>query len=397
MSFIWSGERGLRHPAHRPGALHPPSLKTVFSPQGQEARPREERRPRDRLSDVPIAPDDARLTPSYVAAPGRYTDVPFARAGDSGVRLPRVSLGLWQNFGHDRGAEGQREIVLHAFDRGVVHIDLANNYGPPYGAAESRLGAILDSDLRRYRDELFLTSKAGYDMWPGPFGDGGSRKYLMRSVEQSLTRMRTDHVDVFYSHRPDPETPLEETMGSLADIVKSGKALYAGISNYPADLTRRAHDLLAQEGVRLFVHQPRYSLFDRRPETELFPSLSELGIGSAVFSPLAQGLLTGKYLSGEVPADSRAAGSRSLDGSAITDDYLRRIRGIDSVARGAGLTIPQLAVAWVLRDPVVTTAIVGASRPDQIDDAVTAARSTLADDVIEALEQFAAEPGEALG
>ena len=343
---------------------------------------------------MPIATDDPRLTSPFDAAATRYDDVPFQRAGASGIPLPRVSLGLWQNFGTARPLDTQRQILRHAFDRGVVHIDLANNYGPPYGAAESTFGTVLDTDLRRYRDELFLSTKAGYDMWPGPYGDGGSRKYLVRSLEQSLTRMRTEYVDVFYSHRVDPDTPIEETVHALADIVRSGKALYAGISNYPADLTRRAHDLLAAEGVRLFVHQPRYSLFDRTPEAELFPALRELAVGSAVFSPLAQGLLTAKYLDGTVPADSRAADSRFLDASALTDDYLERIRGIDGVAREAGLSIPQLAVAWVLRDPVVTTAIIGASRTSQIDDAVAASTTVLTDDVIAALDAFAAPVGE---
>lgn len=343
---------------------------------------------------MPIAADDPRLVSPFEAAATRYDDVPFQRAGASGIPLPRVSLGLWQNFGSARTLDSQREILLHAVDRGIVHIDLANNYGPPYGAAETTFGTVLDSDLRRYRDELFLSTKAGYDMWPGPYGDGGSRKYLMRSLEQSLTRMRTDYVDVFYSHRVDPDTPIEETVRALADIVRSGKALYAGISNYPADLTRRAHELLAAEGVRLFIHQPRYSLFDRTPEAELFPTLRELAVGSAVFSPLAQGLLTAKYLDGTVPADSRAADSRFLDASALTDDYLERIRGIDGVAREAGLSIPQLAVAWVLRDTVVTTAIIGASRTSQIDDAVAASTTPLSDDVIAALEPFAAGVGE---
>lgn len=343
---------------------------------------------------MPIAADDPRLTSPFDAAATRYDDVPFQRAGSSGIPLPRVSLGLWQNFGTARPLDTQRQILRHAFDRGVVHIDLANNYGPPYGAAESTFGTVLDTDLRRYRDELFLSTKAGYDMWPGPYGDGGSRKYLVRSLEQSLTRMRTEYVDVFYSHRVDPDTPIEETVHALADIVRSGKALYVGISNYPADLTRRAHALLAAEGVRLFVHQPRYSLFDRTPEAELFPALRELAVGSAVFSPLAQGLLTAKYLDGTVPADSRAADSRFLDASALTDDYLERIRGIDGVAREAGLSIPQLAVAWVLRDPVVTTAIIGASRTSQIDDAVAASTTVLTDDVIAALDAFAAPVGE---
>lgn len=336
------------------------------------------------------------MTDRYTAADDRYeaAGAVYRKAGSSGLRLPALSLGLWQNFGATTPFETQRAILTRALDLGITHFDLANKYGPPYGAAEDGFGRHLERDLMPYRDELVISTKAGYDMWPGPYGDGGSRKYLMRSLEQSLTRMRTDYVDVFYSHRVDPDTPIEETVHTLADIVRSGKALYAGISNYPADLTRRAHDLLAAEGVRLFIHQPRYSLFDRTPEAELFPTLRELAVGSAVFSPLAQGLLTAKYLDGTVPADSRAADSRFLDASALTDDYLERIRGIDGIAREAGLSIPQLAVAWVLRDPVVTTAIIGASRTSQIDDAVAASTTPLSDDVIEALEPFAAGVGE---
>ncbi|HMR48840.1 MAG TPA: aldo/keto reductase [Arachnia sp.] len=342
---------------------------------------------------MPISPDDSRLVPTYTAAASRYQEVPFARAGASGIALPRVSLGLWQNFGTDRPADGQREIVLHAFDHGIVHFDLANNYGPPYGAAEAAFGGVLTRDLGRYRDELFLSTKAGYDMWPGPYGDGGSRKYLIRSLEQSLTRLGTDYIDVFYHHRADPETPLEETMQALIDITRSGKALYVGISNYPAELTQRAHALLASEGVRLLLHQPRYSLFDRTPEATLFPALRELNVGSAVFSPLAQGLLTGKYLDGTAPEGSRATRSRFLNDSALTDDYLRRIRGIAAVADDAGLSVAQLAVAWVLRDPVVTTAIIGASRTSQIDDALTACAAALSGDLLERLEEFAAPSG----
>lgn len=345
---------------------------------------------------MPIDTQDPRLTPRFTAAPSRYDDVPYLRAGASGVLLPRVSLGLWQNFGRTRSFEAQREIILHAFDRGVAHIDPANNYGPPYGAAETTLGTVLSTDLGVYRDELFLSTKAGYDMWPGPYGDGGSRKYLTRSLEQSLRRMSTDYVDVFYHHRLDPETPLEETAQALVDIVRAGKALYVGISNYPPAQTRRMHELLGASGVRLLLHQPSYSLFDREPEPELFPLLRDLRVGAAVFSPLAQGLLTAKYLDGSVPADSRAADSHFLDGSALTDDYLARIRGIAGIARDAGLSIPQLAVAWVLRDPVVTTALVGASRPGQVDDAVAAASIRLDHDLVAALESFAARPGEAL-
>jgi L-glyceraldehyde 3-phosphate reductase len=345
---------------------------------------------------MPLDADDHRLDTAYAAAPGRYSDVSYRRAGHSGVLLPSISLGLWQNFGRNRAADRQREIVLHAFDRGITQFDLANNYGPPYGAAETTFGAILARDLAPYRDELFIATKAGYDMWPGPYGDGGSRKNLFRSLEQSLTRMGTDYVDVFYSHRRDPETPLEETAQALADIVRSGKALYAGISNYSAEDTAVMADLLAGQSVKLLLHQPRYSLFARHPEGELFDTLLERGIGSAVFSPLAQGLLTGKYLSGEVPAGSRAADSWYLDGSALTDDYLARIRGIKEVADGAGLTIPALAVAWVLRHPAVTTAIIGASRPEQIDEAIGASTAVLDVAVLAALEGLGAEPGAGL-
>ena len=343
---------------------------------------------------MPIDAADDRLVPVYAPDAGRYERVPYERAGRSGVVLPRVSLGLWQNFGRDRSPESQRDIVLHAFDSGIVHIDLANNYGPPYGEAERVFGRILASDLAPWRDELFLSSKAGYDMWPGPYGDGGSRKYLLRSLEQSLARLGTDHVDVFYHHRPDPETPLDETAGALVSAVQSGKALYAGISNYPAELTAQMDELLRAQGVPLLVHQPRYSMFDRSPEGELFDGIRERGIGAAVFSPLAQGLLTKKYLSGDVPADSRAASSRFLSGNALTDDYLRRIRGIAAIADEHGVGVPQLAVAWVLRHPAVTTAIVGASRTSQIDDALVAAGLVLDDDVVAALDAFLPAPGE---
>jgi len=329
----------------------------------------------------------------YRAAEDRYETMQYRRVGKSGLQLPLLSLGLWHNFGDTTPFATQREMLCTAFDLGITHVDLANNYGPPYGSAERNFGRHFQDNFKPYRDELIISSKAGYDMWPGPFGDGGSRKYLMRSLEQSLQRMNTDYVDVFYSHRPDPETPLEETVAALADIVRSGKALYVGISNYPAELARRAYQLLADQGVRLLLHQPRYSLFDRTPEAELFPALRELEIGSAVFSPLAQGLLTGKYIDGDVPADSRAANSHFLNGSALTDSYLERIRGIDRVAKDAGLSIPQLAVAWVLRDSVVTTAIIGASRTGQIDDAVAASQVELSDDVVTALEEFAAAPG----
>lgn len=339
---------------------------------------------------MPISADDHRIGRTYTAASGRYTDVEYRRAGRSGILLPRISLGLWQNFGGTRTPVSQREILLHAFDRGITHIDLANNYGPPYGEAERTFGSVLERDLRPYRDELFVSTKAGYDMWPGPYGDGGSRKYLIRSLDQSLTRMNTDYVDVFYSHRPDPETPIEETVDALVSIVQSGKALYAGISNYSPEATVIVADLLSERRVPLLLHQPAYSLFNRRPEGGLFDVLLERGIGSAVFSPLSQGLLTAKYLDGTVPAGSRASDSWYLSGSAITDDYLRRIRGIHAIAESIGLTIPALAIAWVLHQPAVTTAIIGASRPAQIDEAIGASTQSLEVGVIEALEEFAA-------
>lgn len=329
----------------------------------------------------------------YVAAATRYDEAVYRRAGSSGIRLPRISLGLWQNFGLDRTAASQRATVLHAFDRGITHFDLANNYGPPYGAAEARFGQLLEEELAPYRDELFVATKAGYDMWPGPYGDGGSRKYLLRSLEQSLRRLRTDYVDVFYSHRPDPETPIEETMGALAGAVASGKALYVGLSNYGPEETTRSVAALREHGIAPILHQPRYSLFDRTPEGGIFEVLGEAGIGAAVFSPLAQGLLTAKYLDGKVPADSRAAKSHYLNDESVTDAYLERIRGIQEIANGLGVAVPVLALAWVLRLPVVTTAIVGASRTQQLDDALAATELELDPATVDALERFGARTG----
>ena len=343
-----------------------------------------------------IQADDARLRAPYSPSPERYRTVPFERCGASGVQLPKVSLGLWQNFGADRSSASHAELIHYAFDKGIVHMDLANCYGPPYGNAESVFGEVLARDLAPYRDELFLSTKAGYDMWPGPYGDGGSRKYLLRSLEQSLTRMRTDYVDVFYHHRPDADTPLEETMGALVSAVHSGKALYVGISNYPTDLAARAADLLAAQGVRLFIHQPRYSLFDRSPEGGLFEELQRRGIGTAVFTPLAQGLLTDRYITGEVPGDSRAARSIHLTSSAITPEYLERIKAIRDIADEVDAPIAQLALAWVLRNPAVTTAIIGASRIGQIDDAIAATRLELTADQRSRLEALGAPVGEAL-
>ncbi|GAA0899300.1 aldo/keto reductase [Pseudonocardia zijingensis] len=305
----------------------------------------------------------------YTAAETRYDADIYRRAGRSGLVLPRISLGLWHNFGEDKPREVQKAIVFRAFDRGVTHFDLANNYGPPYGAAERTFGEILRHDLARYRDELIISTKAGYDMWPGPYGDGGSRKYLTASLDQSLRRMGLDYVDVFYSHRRDPDTPLEETMGALASAVRAGKALYAGISSYSPQDTARAAAILRDLGTPLVLHQPRYSMLDRRieqGEPSLLDVLGAEGIGAVVFSPLEQGLLTDRYLDG-IPADSRAAGGRFLTTSAITPERLGVVRRLAPIAAARGQGIAQLALAWVLRHDAVTSAIVGASSVAQLD------------------------------
>ncbi|OIK26213.1 L-glyceraldehyde 3-phosphate reductase [Streptomyces malaysiense] len=311
----------------------------------------------------------------YTASPDRYAEMPYRRTGRSGLRLPALSLGLWHNFGPDRPVETQRAILRRAFDLGVTHFDLANNYGPPPGAAESALGAALAADLAPYRDELVISTKAGYLMWPGPYGEWGSRKYLLASLDQSLRRMGLDHVDIFYSHRPDPDTPLEETMGALHTAVQQGKALYVGISNYSADQTREAARVLAGLGTPLLVHQPRYSMLDRRPEDEgVLDALDELGVGSVVYSPLEQGLLTGRYLKG-VPEGSRAAGdSPFLKPEAVTEDLVGRLRALQEIAVSRGQSLAQLALAWVLRGGRVTSALVGASSARQLEDSVGALR-----------------------
>ncbi|MBF4462217.1 MULTISPECIES: aldo/keto reductase [unclassified Rathayibacter] len=327
---------------------------------------------------------------SYTAAPARYDRMDYRRTGRSGVKLPALSLGLWHNFGSDRSLDSQRAILRRAFDLGVTHFDLANNYGPPYGAAETTFGRIVAEDFRGYRDEMVLSTKAGYDMWPGPYGDGGSRKYLLSSLDQSLRRLGVDYVDVFYSHRPDPETPIEETMGALVSAVQQGKALYVGISNYSPEQTRAAEAALASLGVPLLLHQPRYSLFDRAPEEGLFPVLDELGVGCIVFSPLAQGLLTDRYLDGSVPEGSRAATSRFLSSDRIDEAYLDRARGLTDIARQRGQTLAQLALSWVLRVPTVTSAIIGASSVAQLEQNVAALDAgPLSSDEIEAIEEFA--------
>jgi len=303
----------------------------------------------------------------YLPAADRYERADFVRVGRSGLLLPRISLGLWNNFGDDRRFDVQRAIVRRAVDLGVTHFDLANNYGPPPGAAEANFGRMLATDLLPLRDELIVSTKAGYTMGQGPYQDWGSRKYLLSSLDASLRRLGLPYVDIFYSHRPDPLTPIEETMGALASAVQQGKALYVGISNYDPEQTRAAAAALAAHGIPLTIHQPRYNMFDRRLEAGLLPVLEELGAGAIVFSPLAQGLLTDRYLAGTVPADSRAADSPFLNGSAITEEYLARARALHEIAAGRGQSLAQLAIAWVLRDPRVTSALVGASSVAQLE------------------------------
>jgi L-glyceraldehyde 3-phosphate reductase len=302
----------------------------------------------------------------YVAAEDRYDRMPYARCGRSGLLLPTVSLGLWHNFGGVDPLERSRAIVRRAFDLGVTHFDLANNYGPPYGSAEETFGRLLRDDLRPYRDELIVSTKAGYDMWPGPYGEWGSRKYLLASLDQSLARMGLDYVDLFYSHRPDPETPLEETMGALDSAVRQGKALYAGISSYSAEQTREAAAILRSLGTPLLIHQPSYSLLNRWIEPDLLEAVGELGVGCIVFSPLAQGVLTDKYLDG-IPAGSRASRDDSLSPASITEETVGRVRALNDIAAGRGQSLAQMALAWTLRDARVTSTLVGASSVAQLE------------------------------
>jgi L-glyceraldehyde 3-phosphate reductase len=304
---------------------------------------------------------------TYRAADDRYDRMTYRRTGRSGLKLPAVSLGFWQNFGHERPLELGRAIVRRAFDLGVTHFDLANNYGPPYGSAEENFGQLMQQDLRPYRDELVISTKAGYDMWPGPYGDRGSRKYLLASLDQSLKRLGLDYVDIFYSHRLDHETPLEETMGALDTAVRQGKALYAGISSYSAAKTKEAAAILRDLGTPLLIHQPSYSLLNRWIEADGLPdTLGELGVGCIVFSPLAQGMLTDKYLNG-IPPDSRAAQHGSLSPELLSDDALARIRALNEIAVARGQSLAQLALAWTLRDPRITSALIGASSVAQLE------------------------------
>ena len=304
-------------------------------------------------------------------ASDRYEKMAYRRCGRSGLLLPAISLGLWQNFGADRPLDSARSIVRRAFDAGVTQFDLANNYGPPPGAAEEAFGRILATDLRAHRDELVVTTKAGYDMWPGPYGEWGSRKYLLASLDQSLRRLGVDYVDIFYSHRFDPDTPLDETMGALDTAVRQGKALYAGISSYSAERTREAADALGQLGTPLLVHQPSYSMLNRWIEGGLLATLGELGVGCVVFSPLAQGLLTDRYLDG-VPDGSRAARAGSLRPAMLSEANLAKVRALDGIARARGQTLAQLALSWALRSPTVTSALIGASSVSQLEHNLTA-------------------------
>jgi L-glyceraldehyde 3-phosphate reductase len=304
---------------------------------------------------------------TYAAEQGRYQHMTYRRCGHSGIDLPMISLGLWQNFGHDTPLDTQRAIIHRAFDLGVTHFDLANNYGTPYGSAETNFGRILADDLRPYRDELLISTKAGWDMWPGPYGDWGSRKYLLASLDQSLRRMGLDYVDIFYSHRPDPRTPLEETMSALATAVQSGRALYAGISQYSPEQTEEATAILRQMGVRLLIHQPNYSILDRWISGGLLDTLDRDGLGCIAFSPLAQGMLTGRYLNG-IPEGSRASKADSLSPDLLTTATVGHLRALNEIAQARGQTLAQLALSWVLRDQRVTSALIGASSVAQLEE-----------------------------
>jgi L-glyceraldehyde 3-phosphate reductase len=330
---------------------------------------------------------------TYVPAEDRYDHMPYRRCGRSGLQLPAISLGLWQNFGDDRPIDTQRAIVRRAFDLGITHFDLANNYGPPYGSAEINFGRLMAEDLRPWRDEMVISSKAGYDMWPGPYGEWGSRKYLLASLDQSLKRMGLEYVDIFYSHRLDPDTPLEETLGALDTAVRQGKALYAGISSYSARRTEEAIEILRDLGTPLLIHQPSYSLLNRWIEPDLLDVLGREGVGAIVFSPLGQGMLTDRYLDG-IPEDSRAAREGSLSKSMLSDENLERIRALNEIAQRRGQTLAQLALAWTLRDPRVTSTLIGASSVAQLEDNVGALdRLDFDDDELAEIEQYAVDAG----
>jgi L-glyceraldehyde 3-phosphate reductase len=331
---------------------------------------------------------------SYDAAEDRYEDkMPYRRTGRSGLKLPAVSLGLWQNFGDGSPVDTQRAILRRAFDLGVTHFDLANNYGPPYGSAEVNFGRLMREDFRPYRDELVISTKAGYDMWPGPYGEWGSRKYLLASLDQSLARMGLDYVDIFYSHRFDPETPLEETMGALDTAVRSGRALYAGISSYSPERTREAYEILKSLGTPLLIHQPSYSMINRWVEEALMDTLGELGVGCIAFSPLAQGVLTSRYLNG-VPEGSRASRGGSLSADQLSEQTLTHVRALNEIAAGRGQSLAQLAISWVLRDERMTSALIGASSVAQLEENLAAAaKTTFTSEEIAAIDGHAVEAG----
>jgi L-glyceraldehyde 3-phosphate reductase len=330
---------------------------------------------------------------TYLAADGRYDAMTYRRCGRSGIQLPAISLGLWHNFGGQTPLETQRAITRRAFDLGITHFDLANNYGPPYGSAEENFGRLLGSDFTPYRDELIVSTKAGWDMWPGPYGEFGSRKYLLASLDQSLARLGLDYVDIFYSHRFDPDTPLEETMGALDAAVRSGRALYAGISSYSPERTLEAATILRRMGTPLLIHQPSYSMLNRWIEAGLLDTLAELGIGCIAFSPLAQGMLTSKYLDG-VPAESRMARDSSLSSDLLTEQNLTHIRALNAIAQKRGQTLAQLALAWSLRDERVTSVLVGASSVAQLEDNVTALdHLDFTDDELAEIDRHAVEGG----
>ena len=332
------------------------------------------------------------LAEPFSPDPTRYDSMTYRRCGRSGLQLPVLSLGLWHNFGHDRPFTTQQAIVRRAFDLGITHFDLANNYGPPYGAAEENFGRMMATDLRRHRDELIISTKAGYDMWPGPYGNWGSRKYLLASLDQSLGRMGLDYVDIFYSHRVDPDTPIEETVGALVSAVHQGKALYVGISSYNSQRTREAAALLAEAKVPLLIHQPSYSMLNRWIEEDhLLDTLAEVGAGCIAFSPLAQGLLTDRYLRG-VPEDSRVATGGALNAGQLTDDRLDRVRALNEIAARRGQTLAQLALVWALRDVRMTSLVLGASSVRQLEDNVAALRNVeLSDEELAEIDRYAVD------
>jgi L-glyceraldehyde 3-phosphate reductase len=333
---------------------------------------------------------------SYIANPDRYSNAQFRRCGKSGIQLPLITLGLWQNFGGDDVFETGRAMLRRAFDRGVTHFDLANNYGPPYGSAEENFGKVLRTDFAAYRDELIISSKAGWDMWPGPYGIGGSKKYLIASLDQSLKRMGLEYVDIFYTHRPDFDTPIEETVSALAQIVRQGKALYVGISSYSPERTKIAYELLAKEGIRLLIHQPSYSMLNRFLEQGLLDTLGELGVGCIAFSPLAQGLLTSKYLKGDATQNTRASsGDSSFSRDLLKPETLDRVRALNAIAEKRGQSLAQMAIAWTLRDPRVTSSLIGARNVAQLDDSLNSLNNlAFSEEELKQIDQYAVDTPE---